>query len=88
MSRDPLLDVTDLSVGFDGFDGYADVVGNVDLRVDRGEVVTIVGETGCGKSVTTKPSPGCWTSRRRMSTAALSSTGWISGRSRTPNGTT
>lgn len=58
MSHDPLLDITDLSVGFDGFDGYADVVGNVDLRVDRGEVVTIVGETGCGKSVTTKAITG------------------------------
>jgi len=58
MSSDPLLEVADLSVGFDGFDGYADVVGDVDLRVERGEIVTIVGETGCGKSVTTKAITG------------------------------
>jgi peptide/nickel transport system ATP-binding protein len=58
MSSDPLLEVTDLSVGFDSFDGYADVVGDVDLQVDRGEIVTIVGETGCGKSVTTKAITG------------------------------
>jgi peptide/nickel transport system ATP-binding protein len=50
----PLLSVEDLSVGFDGFDGYADVVRNVNLTVDEGEVVAIVGETGCGKSVTSK----------------------------------
>ncbi|WP_255494143.1 ABC transporter ATP-binding protein [Halarchaeum sp. CBA1220] len=58
MSDDTLLDVSGLSVGFEGFDGYADVVGDVDLRVERGEVVTIVGETGCGKSVTTKAITG------------------------------
>lgn len=58
MNSDSLLNVTNLSVGFDGFDGYADVVGDVDLRVDRGEIVTIVGETGCGKSVTTKAITG------------------------------
>jgi peptide/nickel transport system ATP-binding protein len=55
---DPVLSVSDLSVGFEGFDGYADVVDGVDLSVGRGEVVTIVGETGCGKSVTTKAITG------------------------------
>ena len=55
---DPVLEVSDLSVGFEGFDGYADVVSDVDLSVGRGEVVTIVGETGCGKSVTTKAITG------------------------------
>lgn len=55
---DPLLSVDSLSAGFEGFDGYADVVDDVDLSVGRGEVVTIVGETGCGKSVTTKAITG------------------------------
>lgn len=55
---DPLLEVSDLSVGFEGFDGYADVVKDVNLSVGRSEVVTIVGETGCGKSVTTKAITG------------------------------
>jgi len=55
---DPILEVSDLSVGFDGFDGYADVVSDVNLSVGPGEVVTIVGETGCGKSVTTKAITG------------------------------
>ncbi|ELZ30549.1 peptide ABC transporter ATPase [Halosimplex carlsbadense 2-9-1] len=56
--EDPILSVSDLSVGFEGFDGYADVVDGVDLSVGRGEVVTVVGETGCGKSVTTKAVTG------------------------------
>ncbi|WP_380676111.1 ABC transporter ATP-binding protein [Salinigranum sp. GCM10025319] len=55
---DPILEVHGLSVGFEGFDGYADVVDDVDLSVGRGEVVTIVGETGCGKSVTTEAITG------------------------------
>lgn len=55
---DPVLEVSDLSVGFEGFDGYADVVKEVDLSVGSGEVVTVVGETGCGKSVTTKAITG------------------------------
>lgn len=59
MSDDaPLLSVQDLSVGFEGFDGYAAVVDGVDLTVEHGEVVTIAGETGCGKSVTTKAITG------------------------------
>jgi peptide/nickel transport system ATP-binding protein len=54
----PLLSVRDLSVGFEGFDGYAAVVDGVDLTIEHGEVVTIAGETGCGKSVTTKAITG------------------------------
>ena len=55
---DPILEVSDLSVGFEGFDGYADVVNVVNLSVGRSEIVSIVGETGCGKSVTTKAITG------------------------------
>lgn len=51
---DPLLSVQDLHVGFDSFDGFADVVDGVNLSVGKGEVVTVAGETGCGKSVTMK----------------------------------
>lgn len=52
--RDPILTVSDLHVGFESFDGFADVVSGVDLSVGTGEVVTVAGETGCGKSVTMK----------------------------------
>lgn len=54
VAADPILSVEDLHVGFESFDGYADVVDGVNLSVGRGEVVTVAGETGCGKSVTMK----------------------------------
>lgn len=54
IADDPLLAVNDLHVGFDSFDGFADVVDGVNLSVGEGEVVTVAGETGCGKSVTMK----------------------------------
>lgn len=52
VARDPILKVDDLHVGFESFDGFADVVDGVNLSVDKGEVITVAGETGCGKSVT------------------------------------
>jgi oligopeptide/dipeptide ABC transporter ATP-binding protein len=50
----PLLDVEDLSVSFDTYEGRHDVLNGVDLTVDEGETVALVGETGCGKSVTAR----------------------------------
>ncbi|MXV64050.1 ATP-binding cassette domain-containing protein [Natronorubrum sp. JWXQ-INN-674] len=53
MSRtDPILELRDLEVHFDTFDGRARVINDVDITVDEGETVAIVGESGCGKSVT------------------------------------
>ncbi|MGW0828949.1 ABC transporter ATP-binding protein [Streptomyces prunicolor] len=43
---DPVLDVSGLHIGFGG----SDVVSGVDLRVEQGEVVGLIGESGCGKS--------------------------------------
>ena len=54
IAANPILEVDDLHVGFESFDGFADVVDGVDLSVGKGEVVTVAGETGCGKSVTMK----------------------------------
>lgn len=54
VTADPLLSVNDLHVSFESFDGIADVVDGVNLSVGKGEVVTVAGETGCGKSVTMK----------------------------------
>jgi peptide/nickel transport system permease protein len=47
-----LLSVQDLCVSFPTAQGLVPVVTNVSLEVHAGEVLGIVGESGCGKSVT------------------------------------
>lgn len=51
---DLLLDVQDLHVSFRTFDGEARVLNGVSLNVRKGEAVAVVGESGCGKTVTVK----------------------------------
>ena len=51
MKRD-LLDVRNLTVTFHTDDGIFKAVDDVSLYVNRGEIVGLVGESGCGKSVT------------------------------------
>jgi oligopeptide/dipeptide ABC transporter ATP-binding protein len=48
----PLLEIADLRVTFATADGVARAVDGVDLVVHAGETVGLVGESGCGKSVT------------------------------------
>jgi oligopeptide/dipeptide ABC transporter ATP-binding protein len=48
----PLLQVKDLSVSFASGKQLLSVVQNVSFEVERGEIVALVGESGCGKSVT------------------------------------
>lgn len=51
-ARDPLLELQDFGVAFAGRDGPVDVVRGLDLTLSAGEALGIVGESGCGKSVT------------------------------------
>jgi peptide/nickel transport system ATP-binding protein len=50
MSDAPLLEVRGLEVGFPGREGVARAVDGVDLQMRAGEIVALVGESGCGKT--------------------------------------
>lgn len=47
-----ILDVDDLRVSFKTYVGEIQAVRGVSFHLDKGEVLAIVGESGCGKSVT------------------------------------
>lgn len=54
MERQPLLEVTDLRTHFVLDDGVVPAVDGVDLTIYRGNTLAVVGESGCGKSVTAR----------------------------------
>ena len=47
-----LLDVKDLNVEFRLKNGTVKAVDNISFKIKKGEFLAIVGESGCGKSVT------------------------------------
>ncbi|MEU1267326.1 dipeptide/oligopeptide/nickel ABC transporter permease/ATP-binding protein [Streptomyces sp. NPDC005799] len=50
--RQPVLAVEDLTIGFDSRHGGVDIVDGISFEVRPGEVLGLVGESGCGKSLT------------------------------------
>ena len=51
---DPLLEVNDLKIHFFTDEGVVKAVDGVDLTIERGKTLCLVGESGCGKSVTSR----------------------------------
>ena len=52
MAGEPLLEVKDLVVEFQTRRGVARVLNRISLRLGAGEILGLVGESGCGKSMT------------------------------------
>jgi peptide/nickel transport system ATP-binding protein len=51
-ATEPLLDIRGLKTHFATDDGMVQSVDGVDIRINKGETVCVVGESGCGKTVT------------------------------------
>jgi len=54
----PILEIQGLKTHFFTYNGVVRAVDGIDLAVNRNEVVGIVGETGCGKSVSVRSTMG------------------------------
>ncbi|MCC3649456.1 ABC transporter ATP-binding protein [Cytobacillus oceanisediminis] len=52
MNQAPVLDVKQLRTSFFSSDGEVPAVDDISFSVNKGEILGIVGESGCGKSVT------------------------------------
>jgi peptide/nickel transport system ATP-binding protein/oligopeptide transport system ATP-binding protein len=52
MTGEPILDVRDLAVSFATDEGIVQAVDGASLELSEGEILAVVGESGCGKSVT------------------------------------
>lgn len=54
MQNQEILQIKDLSMGFESRSRMTPILDRVSLSVHKNEIVAIVGESGCGKSVTAK----------------------------------
>jgi oligopeptide/dipeptide ABC transporter ATP-binding protein len=52
--QEKILDVRELHVQVETFEGLSKIVDGLSIAVNKGETVGLVGETGCGKSLTSK----------------------------------
>jgi len=52
--KETVIEIKKLNVWFKTFAGYLKVLNDVNLSITRGERISIVGETGCGKTTTVK----------------------------------
>lgn len=67
---EPLMEIQELEVRFPGDRGPVTVIDKVDLTIGHGEILGLVGESGCGKSMLARsimrlvPAPGKFTGGR------------------------
>lgn len=54
MNKEKILDIKNLKVSFKTYAGIVQAVRGVDFHLNKGETLAIVGESGCGKTVTAK----------------------------------
>ena len=54
MNNEKILEIKNLSVKFNTYAGIAHAVRGIDFYLNKGEILAIVGESGCGKTVTSK----------------------------------
>ena len=47
-----LIDVSNLSIQLQTHRGPAKAVRNISFQIDRGQALGLIGESGCGKSIT------------------------------------
>ena len=52
LNTDRVLEIENLSTHIQLTSSVVQAVGNIDLHIDRGETLGLVGESGCGKSMT------------------------------------
>jgi peptide/nickel transport system ATP-binding protein len=50
----PILEIKNLKIEFDTFEGISHVLDGIHLNLEKGDTLGLVGETGCGKSITAK----------------------------------
>ncbi len=67
----PLLQVTDLRVTLPTARGWAQALRGVSLRMERGQTVGLIGESGCGKSLTALALMGLLPERAQVSGSVL-----------------
>ena len=58
MMNDILVDVRNLSITIDTFRGPLRIIRNQDIMLRKGEILGVVGESGCGKSVMVNSTTG------------------------------
>ncbi|MBQ9060738.1 MAG: ABC transporter ATP-binding protein [Firmicutes bacterium] len=69
----PILEIKDLSVVFHTDDGNMSAVRNLSMSIGHGEIVAVVGESGCGKSVLCKTILGLLPKRAVITTGSIRS---------------